>query len=517
MNPLARFLILPLLRTRFVASAQAVGLPQNGDQSSTTQSVISPAQITITGQDEASNQQSQEAVATLTSRDASTANNSLRDTLTLQQAQEIKDQQRQAQQNAQAAQLIGSVLTGVIGDIGNAHSTDPNWQDGGLYKTVLHGMAGLIEAKVAGGNVAAGVAAGVLNEQLIPVMSQYLIDNGVPEQIQDANGRWVPNPDFAALMQLGSGLVGAATGALAGGNTQSASLGLNTAVTATTNNYLTHAKVAEVKDCLSGKTCSSQEQKDNMMANAEGLSKQLDDEMNSVCQSNPASDACRNAVNAATQYIAMQDAWSVMTNDVTRSSQNTFNYVFNSSAAQQNFTLYYNTIDNRANFFGAMNQYEQNLGSGVQWFGGAESVSRAPLTGLGADNNASYVTFLLGSLLAGPNAPSIYQWRSDAGNALMSTGFSNFQNLYNSGTPNPVAWDIGQLRNEQQTLQPVHEEYLTDRSVFRFFSNLFTDTNIPIVPEQQGQPGGVNILDYNSRVKYGCKLLGYGAAQGCAP
>jgi hypothetical protein len=41
-------------------------------------------------------------------------------------------------------------------------------------------------------------------------------------------------------MQLGSGLVGAATGALAGGNTQSASLGLTTAVTATQNNRLLH-------------------------------------------------------------------------------------------------------------------------------------------------------------------------------------------------------------------------------------------------------------------------------------
>jgi hypothetical protein len=43
-------------------------------------------------------------------------------------------------------------------------------------------------------------------------------------------------------MQLGSSLVGAATGALAGGNTQSAALGQSVAVTAVTNNYLNHKR-----------------------------------------------------------------------------------------------------------------------------------------------------------------------------------------------------------------------------------------------------------------------------------
>jgi len=32
-----------------------------------------------------------------------------------------------------------------------------------------------------------------------------------------------------------------------------------------------------------------------------------------------------------------------------------------------------------------------------------------------------------------------------------------------------------------------------------------------------GISGGVDILDYKSRVEFGCKLLGYNASQGCVP
>jgi filamentous hemagglutinin len=131
----------------------------------------------------------------------------------------------------------------------------------------------------------------------------------------------------------------------------------------------------------------------------------------------------------------------------------------------------------------------------------------------------------LGSVLAGVNASDIYAWRAEAGNTLMSTGFDNFRDLYNYGTANPIAWDIFQLHNEQQNLQPVHETYLQDRNVFTTVSEWFTDTNIPVLGpgnnpltnDKQGQPGGVNILDYKSRVEYGCRLLGYSAAQGCSP
>jgi len=229
--------------------------------------------------------------------------------------------------------------------------------------------------------------------------------------------------------------------------------------------------------------------------------------LNATCEKAPTSDACRNAVNAATQYIAMRDAWNVMRGDVTRSSRNTFDYVYNSPDAKQYFTLYYNTIDNRTNFFGATDQYEQNLGSGTQWFGGAKYVSE---TSLGAGDG--FWEFLgqikfAGGYIFGVN---MYEWRAEAGDALMNAGFDSFRDLYNNGTSNPVAWDINQLRSEQQTLQLIHEGYLN--WIFAGLAEWMTDTN-----KKNGMPGGINMLDLRSRIEYGCRLLGYSAKDGCSP
>jgi len=240
--------------------------------------------------------------------------------------------------------------------------------------------------------------------------------------------------------------------------------------------------------------------------------------MNALCAANPVGDACRTAVNTTTQYIAMQDAWALLNGDVTRSSKNTFDYVYNSLGAESRFALYYNTIDNRADFFGASDRYEQHVGSGAKWYGGAEDVSRAALTGLGADGKGSGYSFLFGSLLAGVNADTIYDWRQEAGNSLMSAGFSNFKDLYNQDL-DPVQWDINQLRSEQQTLQPIHQKYLKDRVVFTWVSKTMTNSDGlgAILPDRQTAPGGIDILDYNSRINYGCKLLGYSQEQGCKP
>jgi hypothetical protein len=103
---------------------------------------------------------------------------------------------------------------------------------------------------------------------------------------------------------------------------------------------------------------------------------------------------------------------------------------------------------------------------------GAEFVSRAGWTGLGADGNGSSYTFLLGSVLAGINAPSIYEWRAEAGSALMNAGFRNFCNLHNKTINNVVAWDINQLMSEQKILQPMHEKYLTERIILRAVSRI---------------------------------------------
>lgn len=211
------------------------GLPKSGSESSVTQSVISPAQVTITGGDK----QSEDNVAALTSRDASTANGALKNTMTLQQAQELQAQQRKAQENAAAAQYIGSVLTNVIGDMGVKYG----WADGSNEKTVLHGLAGLIQAKVAGTNSLSGAAVGALNEKLLPELENYLVAQGYPKG----------SAEFNALLTAGSTLAGAAIGAGAGASI---------AYTGTVNNYLKHAELVGLKkdiDSCKIKKCSDTE------------------------------------------------------------------------------------------------------------------------------------------------------------------------------------------------------------------------------------------------------------------
>jgi filamentous hemagglutinin len=222
------------LTNNLLANAMGnTGLPESGSQSGVTQSVISPAQVTITGADK----QSEENVATLTSRDASTANGALKNTLTLQQAQELQVQQQKAKENAQAAQYIGAVITNAIGDL--AHKNE--WLEGSWQKTVLHGMAGVIQAKVAGTSALSGAVVGALNEQLLPELEKYLVDQGYPKG----------SAEFNALITAGSTLAGAALGAVTGGAT-GAGAGIGIAYSGTVNNYLKHNPVDARQSQLRG-------------------------------------------------------------------------------------------------------------------------------------------------------------------------------------------------------------------------------------------------------------------------
>ena len=137
------------------AAGQA-GLPANSHQSSQTLAVISPANITITGKDEVS----QSAARTLTGRDATTANQALKNTLSLQDAANLQAQQQTAQQNQQAAQLVGSVVFNIAGDV----AAKNGWGEGSPQKLALHALAGYIQAKAGGQNGGAGMAAALANE-----------------------------------------------------------------------------------------------------------------------------------------------------------------------------------------------------------------------------------------------------------------------------------------------------------------------------------------------------------------
>ena len=137
-------------------------------------------------------------------------------------------------------------------------------------------------------------------------------------------------------------------------------------------------------------------------------------------------------------------------------------------------------------------------------------------------SGATNYTFSVGLIFGNP---PIYEWRKEAGDALMKGGFDNFRNLYNN-KQNPIFWDIRQLKNEQSLLQPIHEKYMEDYSAYRWISNLITDSDgtfgellqqSGLVKTNQQQLGGIDILDKASRIRYGCQLLGYTAAQGCKP
>ncbi|WP_237507790.1 DUF637 domain-containing protein, partial [Pseudomonas carnis] len=390
----------------------------------------------------------------------------------------------------------------LLGEAGNvAMATGFNWvgdyvtfPNGSPQKIIAHALMGGLLAEATGSDFKTGAAAAGLNEALINQLAWA------------AQG----NKDITLMLSQLTGLVAAAA---VDGDLEK---GAQVAQKATTFNYLTHQKFDEVNNCMSGRTCSTDAEKNAAKTEAERLSKLLDDEMNDVCSKNPGSDSCRTAVNSAIKYAAIQEAWSVMHSDVERSTKNTFNYLYNTEQGKESFVSYFNTIDNRANFFSASDTYEHQLGVGARWFGGADAVSRAPITGLGADGNASYLTFGAGWALA-----PVYDWRKAAGDALMTGGYDNFKALYDKKATDPVAWDISQLKNEQATLQPIHEAYLQDHKRFVELTKEATSVDGPMkyIPfvETQRIEGGVDILDYKSRVTFGCKLLGYSASQGCAP
>ena len=196
--------------------ASNAALPDNHHETSHTQSLISPARITITGTgDAAQDRQSRESADRLTQRDPATAHQALQNSLTLQQSARLEQQLKTAQQTGEAARLIGEVAAGMIGDIAeamqkpwrdaaqrqylenrqkagntpltpaeqhqlarldregmtaekaqatladpNAKTNHDNWQTGGTVKTILHSLAGVLQAKVGNGKLLAEAAVG---------------------------------------------------------------------------------------------------------------------------------------------------------------------------------------------------------------------------------------------------------------------------------------------------------------------------------------------------------------------
>lgn len=254
------------------------GLPQDNDQKGTTHSVVSAGTVTITGTGDAGkDQQSAQSVAMLTSRDPATANGSLKNTLTLQQTAQIARDQERAQQNAQAAALVGQVLDSAIGDVSKG-----KWAEGSPEKTILHGLSGVIQAKLGGTSALSGFAAGVVNEQIVQTISNYLIEHGVTDPIT-----------YVELMTAATKLAGVGVGALTGGGKAGNSLaGGSIAGTATSFNYLKHPsdiRTPGVKEKVltNAQGCKGQASCASMVAGLDGQIALLsDDKIAVMCAGN---------------------------------------------------------------------------------------------------------------------------------------------------------------------------------------------------------------------------------------
>ncbi|WP_196297408.1 hypothetical protein, partial [Xanthomonas albilineans] len=149
-----------------------------------------------------------------------------------------------------------------------------------------------------------------------------------------------------------------------------------------------------------------------------------------------------------------------------------------------------NDIIPRADFFGAMARQ-----TGAVWFAVAENQSRTNLSGPIFGLGDSYNKFWVGTVME--------DWRSAAGNEIMSHGYDSFNKIYMDRSVDPVQWSLAQIGNEQRdpVLQKIHENYIKKMAW-------------PSVELMQKIGGVENIFDPESRVDTGCRNMGF--SNGCA-
>ncbi len=249
------------------------GMPQSGSEQGQTLSVISPAQIQITGSGDAERDaQSQATAETLTQRDLKTANQALTNTLTLQQVAELEQALKTARQNDEAARLLaqtGQELANTIGTAagkkfnalnkesdaaraaGQTEKADAlaaeakKWDEGGAYRVALHTLAGALTGGGIDGALGAGAvarAAPLLNE-LQDSITKTLKDGGASDTLAGFVGQLVSSGTAAGLGALASG-----------GNVAGAATGLNVDV----NNRLLHPDQLKILSNLAKKTGKSE-------------------------------------------------------------------------------------------------------------------------------------------------------------------------------------------------------------------------------------------------------------------
>ncbi|MFC0350701.1 hemagglutinin repeat-containing protein [Undibacterium danionis] len=148
------------------------------------------------------------------------------------------------QGGAATANAVGAVVAKQIGDIAKAK----DWEEGSPEKVILHGLAGLVQAKLGGTSELSGFTSGATKEAVTPLMESFLKSQGYS----------YGSAEFNDMMKLGSTLVGAATGAVVGGGAQNINVGANIALNAEQNNRQLHYKEAALIKALANNKAKEQ-------------------------------------------------------------------------------------------------------------------------------------------------------------------------------------------------------------------------------------------------------------------
>ncbi|MGS0547039.1 hemagglutinin repeat-containing protein [Xanthomonas oryzae] len=305
------------------------------------------------------------------------------------QAANTNDPEQKAQLLAQADQL------------------DSQWGANGTLRVLAHTAVGGLTGGVGG---AAGAAAGTLTA---PAVAEALRNAGVTGPLADAL----------------TGLASMAVGAVAGGASGAATAGNEVA-----NNYLSHKQIAMLQGELA--SCSVTGGCDEVVQKYVALSKSNDLALQQTCSQYPSGSACQQGVREALSYVGDQ-SWknyafltgapttvptgntyslplTQMDDDIKDSRKSTLDLVF----GDRQVYAAINDIIPRADFFGAMARQ-----TGAVWFAAAESQSRANLSGP-LFEVAKYYNKMFGADDVMDN------WRSAAGNQIMSHGYDYFNKIY---------------------------------------------------------------------------------------
>ena len=259
---------------------------------------------------------------------------------------------------------------------------------------------------LATGTMEGGLSAGT-TAYTIPKIDEYLKEQGFDKEVRDIT-----------LLALSAGI-----GATVGGDTASTANNVGQ----TEWNYLMHRQLQDKISCVgTKKDCAAH------VAKYDEISRQQDEQLKNTCSSNPNSTSCHLMIQDALEYVGKNRNHYGKASDIKTSTQNVLS-VANSSGYH---TI--NTLDERANYFGAMYGYTEQ-----PWFRVAENESRGLFSLKGADM-------------------SFYSdWISEAGGVIMKNGKSAFQYIYQNYQNETNSWSYRRLHNEQYdpALQRIHEKH----------------------------------------------------------